>query len=96
MVADEGLEKAESSPQPTTATVPSEGGYTNRDFFLCQGAPSLPSSWDLGPQSSALAMYWATRIPQCFSTMLLYDVSESYVCRIYKNSSTKNCLTYNN
>jgi len=40
MVANEGLEKAESSPQPTTATVPSEGGYTNRDFFLCQGALS--------------------------------------------------------
>jgi len=38
MVANEGLEKEEPSPQPTTATVPSEGGYTNRDF--CQGAPS--------------------------------------------------------
>ena len=40
MVANEGLEKAESSPQPRTATVPSEGGYTDRDFFLCQGALS--------------------------------------------------------
>ena len=87
MVADEGLEKAESSPQPTTATVPSEGGSTDRDFFLSLSGCTLNptpknATFILGLRAmvqrfSHLATGFPNVLVQCY-----YNVSESYVCKI--------------